>query len=220
MKRFLTIALVAGAALATMPAEARGFFYGPHAGFAIGFGPPGCWGCAYYPPYYGPAWYPPYYYGPPYPPPPSYRPDAGQQWNVTHQRDETDFELPDNVLFALDSANISKDADAIISEIATAARNEPNATLIVEGHTDTSGGRAHNQQLSQARAQAVEDVLVRQGVSRARIRAEGLGEAGLAVQTGDGVRELRNRRVVVRLMHAAGSDHRAYQNNQPIGDGR
>ncbi len=60
--------------------------------------------------------------------------------------------------------------------------------------------REHNQALSDARARAVADVLARQGVARDRIRTEGMGEEGLAVQTGEGVAEPRNRRVMVRLI--------------------
>jgi OOP family OmpA-OmpF porin len=71
---------------------------------------------------------------------------------------------------------------------------------VVEGHTDTSGAREHNEELSRARAEAVAAVLARMGVERERIRPEGLGETHLAVQTGDGVRESRNRRVVIRLI--------------------
>ena len=204
MKKILAIALLTGAALAAAPADARGF-HGPHVGVRFGFGAPGCWGCGYYPPYYGPAYYPPYYAPYPPPPPPYYRPYNEGAVHVSRRPAETDYELPDSVLFALDSAEISKDADAIIHQIADAMRSEPRATLIVEGHTDTSGDRAHNQQLSQARAQAVRSVLVRQGVPADRIQSEGLGENGLAVQTGPDVREQRNRRVVVRLMHNQGA---------------
>ena len=121
-------------------------------------------------------------------------------WRVTRSQGETDFELPDSVLFELDSAQISPDAGKVLQEIADAARDRPGADLVVEGHTDTSGTREHNQALSDARARAVADVLVRQGVARRRIRSEGLGESQLAVQTGDEVREPRNRRVVVRLI--------------------
>jgi outer membrane protein OmpA-like peptidoglycan-associated protein len=42
-------------------------------------------------------------------------------------------------------------------------------------------------------------------VERERIKTEGLGETHLAVQTGEGVREPRNRRVVVRLIEAPGT---------------
>ncbi len=224
MKRMLAIGLLTAtgvAALFLQPAEARGFFGGPRVGFGFGFGigVPGCWGCAYYPPYppygpyygpyYGPAWYPPNYYGPPYPaypPPPYYQSNAAPpppppgNARVTRRQGETDYELPDSVLFALDSSVISRDAGQVLNVIADAAKDQPGATLVVEGHTDTSGDRAHNRKLSGARARAVADVLVREGVSRARIRTEGLGETGLAVQTGNGVREARNRRVVIRLM--------------------
>ena len=126
---------------------------------------------------------------------------------MTQREGETDFELPDNVLFNLDSAHVSRDADQVLQEIADAAHDFPGASLVVEGHTDTSGTHEHNQALSDARARAVADVLVREGVERDRIRTEGMGETGLAVQTGDGVREPRNRRVVVRLINANLSRH-------------
>ena len=53
---------------------------------------------------------------------------------------------------------------------------------------------------ARARAEAVTAVLARMGVERERIRTEGLGESHLAVETGDGVREPRNRRVIIRLI--------------------
>ncbi|HEY4078284.1 MAG TPA: OmpA family protein [Rhizomicrobium sp.] len=124
-----------------------------------------------------------------------------RHWRVIRRsQDEVDYELPDSVLFALDSARISPKADDVLAEIAGAAADRPRVSVVVEGHTDTSGAAAHNQQLSQARAQAVAEVLARQGVDRARIRTVGLGESDLTVPTGDGVREVKNRRVVVRVI--------------------
>lgn len=114
--------------------------------------------------------------------------------------DETDYDLPGGVLFERDSARISAGARPVLSQIAQAALDRPGAMLIVQGHTDTSGTKAHNQKLSEDRACAVADALIRAGVPENRIRAEGLGEAGLAFQTPDGVREPANRRVVVRLI--------------------
>ena len=184
--------------------------YGSRGGVYFGFGAP------YYPSYYGPS----YYYGYPYPPYPTYdyyddAPDYApppppperetsapprSNWHVTHRENETDFELPDSVLFALDSAKVSKDADQVLQEIADAAHDRPEARLVVEGHTDTSGSHEHNAELSRARSEAVAAVLARQGVERERIKSEGLGETHLAVQTGNGVREPRNRRVIIRLI--------------------
>jgi outer membrane protein OmpA-like peptidoglycan-associated protein len=138
---------------------------------------------------------------PPPPPPPP------RDWRVTRRQGETDYELPDSVLFALDSAVVSKDADSVLSQIAQAAKNQPGASLVIEGHTDTSGDAVHNRRLSEARARAVAEVLQREGVWRGRIRTEGLGERDLAVQTGDNVPEARNRRVIIRLMENGRTVH-------------
>ena len=42
---------------------------------------------------------------------------------MTQREGETDFELPDNVLFDLDSAHVSRDADQVLQEIADAAHD-------------------------------------------------------------------------------------------------
>jgi outer membrane protein OmpA-like peptidoglycan-associated protein len=49
------------------------------------------------------------------------------------------------------------------------------------------------------RAEAVADELVAQGVPRAMIDVSGRGEADLAVQTGNGVVEPKNRRATIEL---------------------
>lgn len=68
----------------------------------------------------------------------------------------------------------------------------------IEGHTDTVGDAAQNEQLSRRRAEAVRDYLVkRHGVPAARLNAVGLGESQLLVPTPDQVPEPRNRRVQV-----------------------
>ncbi|MDB5740044.1 MAG: hypothetical protein JWP16_1084 [Alphaproteobacteria bacterium] len=199
----------------------RGGFRGGYGGYRYGGGGFYLGFPAYYPSYYGPS---PYYYGypPVYGPSYTYTEDAdddsdrgASDWRVTRRDGETDFELPDSVLFALDSATISPDADAVLKEIADAAKAQPRARLVVEGHTDTSGTKAHNHELSDARAHAVATVLGRAGVARDRIATEGLGEDGLAVQTGDEVREPRNRRVVVRLIEAGRTVSRAAPQTAP-----
>lgn len=125
---------------------------------------------------------------------------APPPWHRTRRGDETDYDMPGDVLFPLASAHISEHAYDVISDIARDARQRPHARVIVEGYTDTSGGAAANMALSEARARAVADVLARHGVSRARIETRGFGETHLAVPTGDGVREAKNRRVVIRIV--------------------
>ena len=207
-----------------------GGYYGPRFGFGYCCGFYDYYDPFWAPTYYGPPYYP-YYpypsydYGYPPPPPPDAQgynappppPNDEPQspWHVTRRDGETDYELPDSILFDLDSARISRDADRVLQEIADDAQNDSGAALVVEGHTDTSGTREHNQALSDARARAVADVLVREGVARDRIRTEGMGEEGLAVQTGEGVAEPRNRRVVVRLISANTAGREEEQGSAP-----
>lgn len=79
--------------------------------------------------------------------------------------------------------------------------DEYNQTIIeVNGFTDTTGSAELNDDLSERRARAVAEVLVREGgVMPERIVPQGFGESELAVQTGDGVNEPRNRRVQIRI---------------------
>jgi OOP family OmpA-OmpF porin len=113
--------------------------------------------------------------------------------------------MGDQVLFATDSAQVSPRAYDLIASVAADARRNARARLEVQGFTDTSGSHDHNMTLSQARAERVADMLVRHGVRPERILARGYGETRLAVKTGDGVKEARNRRVVIRILDARSS---------------
>ena len=84
--------------------------------------------------------------------------------------------LSGGVLFASGKAELLPDAQAKLSEVANAlTQQNPDASIVVEGHTDTQGSPAFNLDLSTRRAQAVRDYLSTHGVAPDRIRAEGLG---------------------------------------------
>jgi len=127
------------------------------------------------------------------------------RWLVTHRAGETDYEMGDRVLFASDSARVSDRAYDLIASVAADARRNTRARVEVQGFTDTSGNHEYNMTLSQARAEHVADLLVRHGVKPERILARGYGETRLAVRTGDGVKEARNRRVIIRILDARSS---------------
>jgi outer membrane protein OmpA-like peptidoglycan-associated protein len=84
--------------------------------------------------------------------------------------------LSGGVLFTSGKADLLGSAQAKLSEVAKALTQQaPDATIVVEGHTDTQGGETFNLELSTRRAQAVRDYLAAHGVAPDRIRAEGLG---------------------------------------------
>lgn len=84
--------------------------------------------------------------------------------------------LSGEVLFTSGKAELLPQAQAKLSEVANAlTQQDPDASIVVEGHTDSQGKEAFNLDLSTRRAQAVRDYLASHGVAPDRIRAEGLG---------------------------------------------
>jgi OmpA-OmpF porin, OOP family len=79
--------------------------------------------------------------------------------------------------FGNGSATLSPAAQTQIRAFAEALRRPQlaNVRVRIEGHTDSSGGRAINQTLSQRRAQAVADYLISQGVPQTRLEVRGFG---------------------------------------------
>jgi OmpA-OmpF porin, OOP family len=103
------------------------------------------------------------------------------------------------VFFGWNKCNITAEADAVLSEAASAAKSSGAASIRVVGHTDTSGSNAYNQKLSECRAGAVKTNLVGKGIADGSISTSGKGEGELMVQTGDGVKEPQNRRATVDM---------------------
>ncbi|MEM6724841.1 MAG: OmpA family protein [Bacteroidota bacterium] len=56
------------------------------------------------------------------------------------------------------------------------AAQHPSYQIKIEGHTDAIGSESTNQRLSEARAKAVQDYLIENGIDPARISYEGFGE--------------------------------------------
>lgn len=84
--------------------------------------------------------------------------------------------MPQDILFATDSATLRPDLSQDIRALANNLLNYPNSTIQVVGHTDNVGTAAYNQDLSQRRAFAVLQVLQANGVPGGRISALGRGE--------------------------------------------
>lgn len=81
------------------------------------------------------------------------------------------------VLFDFDSFSLKPGAVAEIGKIAPVLVKYPDTTVVVEGHTDSTGAEAYNQTLSEKRAEAVKDILVQHGLTPDRIETCGYGES-------------------------------------------
>jgi outer membrane protein OmpA-like peptidoglycan-associated protein len=111
---------------------------------------------------------------------------------------EVVVELPADVLFDFDKAEIRADAAGALGQLATVLRGFPNGTARLEGHTDAKGDDAYNQRLSERRAAAVKTWLVeREGFDAARLTTRGWGESKPVASNDDDAGRQKNRRVSV-----------------------
>lgn len=104
------------------------------------------------------------------------------------------------VNFATGAATLTPEAEQVLTNLGAALASPQLAgfRFRVEGHSDTVGGRAPNQALSERRAQAVRNNLIqRHGIAASRLEAIGLGEQQPLVPTPDETPEPRNRRVQI-----------------------
>jgi OOP family OmpA-OmpF porin len=101
--------------------------------------------------------------------------------------------------FGFDSWALRAEDLAVLQQAVSDARAGGQSHISVVGHTDTVGSARYNMKLSKKRANVVKDALVDMGARRAAIVATGVGKSDLAVPTGEGVNEPKNRRAVVTL---------------------
>lgn len=81
----------------------------------------------------------------------------------------------DSVLFAFDSSQIQESERPKLEEVARHMRRNPNAMVIVEGHTDERGSREYNLSLGERRALAARAYLVGLGIDGSRIQTSSYG---------------------------------------------
>ena len=101
------------------------------------------------------------------------------------------------VYFPFNKSTLSPEARSVIAEAVSTAKQGQMTHINVIGHTDTVGSEQYNQGLSDRRADAVRKALLAEGVADDRIATKGVGKSDLAVPTAEGVKEPRNRRVVI-----------------------
>ena len=98
------------------------------------------------------------------------------QVDIMNTGSELIVTMPQDILFALDSAAVRSDLRRDLGVVAGNLQAYPNSTISIEGHTDNTGTANYNRILSQRRANAVADILVNNGVPPARLYAVGRGE--------------------------------------------
>ena len=114
-----------------------------------------------------------------------------------------------DVLFASGKADIAPGAQRHIDKLAEFLNKNPNRNLLIEGHTDNTGGEDLNIKLSQQRAEAVRDLLVSRGVSPQRITTRGYGPKYPLVSNDSAAGRQQNRRIDVLVLNEGVSAEKA-----------
>jgi OmpA-OmpF porin, OOP family len=99
--------------------------------------------------------------------------------------------------FDTGKSTIKPDSQPIIKQIASLMKGHADLKLSIEGHTDNVGTPAANKTLSQQRAKAVLDAVVKQGVAASRMTAVGWGQEKPIADNRSEDGRAKNRRVEI-----------------------
>lgn len=119
--------------------------------------------------------------------------------NVQRNANILEVTFKSDVLFDTDSAALKAGSHSEISRVARVLNEYPQTSIVVAGHTDSTGSEEHNQALSERRAQSVKNALLDQGVSPARVTTVGYGETQPIASNYTPEGRQMNRRVVVTI---------------------
>jgi OmpA-OmpF porin, OOP family len=92
-------------------------------------------------------------------------------------------------------STIKKESMPIVEQIIEMMKQAKDIKLSVEGHTDSDGSNESNQKLSEARAKAVVDAIVKGGIDAARLSSAGFGEEKPIADNSTAEGKAKNRRV-------------------------
>ena len=96
------------------------------------------------------------------------------------------FEIKE-IKFDYNKANIRPDAAVELTKIVEVMREYPKMKIDIRSHTDSRGADSYNLKLSDRRAKATLEWIVKQGIDKKRLKAKGYGETRLVNGCSNGV---------------------------------
>jgi OOP family OmpA-OmpF porin len=104
-----------------------------------------------------------------------------------------------HIFFETNSYKLLSKSYPVLDEVVQILKDNPDLTLAIEGHTDNTGTPHKNQVLSENRARAVLNYLVKSGISIGRLQATGYGQQQPLADNGTIEGRAANRRVEFKL---------------------
>lgn len=103
------------------------------------------------------------------------------------------------VLFPYNSADVLPAGRENLRQLANSLRNYPGTTVLIVGHTDSTGSDEYNMGLSYRRAEGARNFLASQGIDASRVRVEGRGETEPVADNSTDAGRQQNRRVEIAI---------------------
>ena len=104
-----------------------------------------------------------------------------------------------DITFPINSAELPPETQADLIVIMQVMQSMSSSDFLIEGHTDDSGRESFNMHLSELRASAVKDYLVKVGMDDSRLEAKGLGSSQPIVSNTSDENRLKNRRIEIHF---------------------
>ncbi|MBO5662399.1 MAG: OmpA family protein [Alphaproteobacteria bacterium] len=119
---------------------------------------------------------------------------------VVESDDSIRLIMPGNITFKTDSADINSSFYSVLNSVAKVLNKYSNSTVMVSGHTDSTGSAEYNLNLSRERANSVASYLQGQGVKSSRFEVLGLGSSNPIASNDTANGRAQNRRVEIKII--------------------
>lgn len=120
--------------------------------------------------------------------------------SVTRVGNQIVLNMPGNVTFDTNSADINAGFYEVLNSVAIVLKAYEKTTIDVIGHTDSVGSANYNQQLSERRARSVAEYLASQQIMAERLLVAGRGESQPIASNSTPEGRSRNRRVEIQIV--------------------
>jgi outer membrane protein OmpA-like peptidoglycan-associated protein len=124
--------------------------------------------------------------------------------SVTRVGDEIMLNMPGNVTFATNSADIKSNFYGVLDSVSLVLKEYNKTVVEVAGHTDDRGADSYNQTLSERRANSVARYLSSRGIEGMRLITVGYGESRPTADNATAGGREQNRRVELTLAPITG----------------
>ncbi len=105
-----------------------------------------------------------------------------------------------NVFFDFDKDILKEESFVELDKVVKLMQQNPNLKIELSGHTDSKGDDKYNQVLSQKRAEAVVNYLIKNGIAATRLIAKGYGETQPVAANDTDANRALNRRTELKII--------------------